>query len=121
MFESTARRRLRYCNRIEDYFDPIAQFIQNRHYSNEENQFSLHMNVAKNNSRLKGDQMSAIEKKGSIEDQLAKNHLCYVLLTCNNKKNGKMEFKMTCQGDRVIASYMLENAQNIIDEDSFTE
>lgn len=57
----------------------------------------------------------------SIKEQLAKNHLCFVLLTCNKKKNGKMEVEMTCQGDRVIASYMLNNAQNIIDEDAFTE
>lgn len=55
----------------------------------------------------------------SIKARLAKNHLCYVLLTCDGpKENGQMSVEMTCQGDPVLASYMLQNAQNIIDDEA---
>lgn len=58
----------------------------------------------------------------SIKDQLAKNHLCYILLTCDDpKENGQMQVEMTCQGDPILASYMLKNAQNLIDENETLE
>ncbi len=57
----------------------------------------------------------------AIKDRLAKNHLCFVLLTCNSKQDGNIEAELTYDGDPVLASYMLQNAQSIIDENTFAD
>ncbi len=57
----------------------------------------------------------------SIKARLEKNHSCYVLLTCDDKENGQKEVKMSYKGDPVLALYMLDGAQSIIDEDTMIE
>ncbi|MGZ3633722.1 MAG: hypothetical protein ACXWM7_05535 [Parachlamydiaceae bacterium] len=55
----------------------------------------------------------------SIKATLAKNHVCYVLLTCDGpKSNGQMQVEMSYEGDPVLASYLLQGAQTIIDNDA---
>jgi hypothetical protein len=45
-----------------------------------------------------------------------------VLLTCDGpQENGQMQVEMSCEGDPVLASYMLHNAQSIIDSPKFNE
>jgi hypothetical protein len=42
---------------------------------------------------------------------------CYVLITCGEpNQDGKMDVEMTYEGEPVLAAYLLENAQSIIDE-----
>lgn len=54
----------------------------------------------------------------SIKEQLEKNHVCYVLLTCDApKKDGKMDVKLAYKGDPFLALYMLDGAHSVIDED----
>lgn len=60
--------------------------------------------------------------KRDVEDRikktLAKNHACYVLITCNQPSlDGDMEVKMSYEGDAALASYLIQGAQVIIDED----
>ncbi|MBA3237203.1 MAG: hypothetical protein H0T62_02490 [Parachlamydiaceae bacterium] len=58
----------------------------------------------------------------SVKARLAKNHACYVLVTCDGpQENGQMQVEMSYQGDPVLASYLLHGAQNIIDEDTILE
>jgi hypothetical protein len=52
-----------------------------------------------------------------IKDTLAKNHACYVLLTCDEPtSDGNMQVEMTYEGDATLAAFLLQGAQNIIDE-----
>ena len=52
-----------------------------------------------------------------ITEELAKNHACYVLITCDAPSTaGDFEVRMTYEGDPALASYLLQGAQNIIDE-----
>lgn len=59
-----------------------------------------------------------IYKKGKrIKDKLATNPACYVLITCDQpSEDGKMQVEMTYEGDAALASYLLQGAQNLIDE-----
>ncbi|HEX2579971.1 MAG TPA: hypothetical protein VHK67_06190 [Rhabdochlamydiaceae bacterium] len=53
-----------------------------------------------------------------IRKVLSKNNTCYVLITCTEaSKDGKMEVEMTYGGDPVLAAYLVESAQNIIETD----
>lgn len=52
----------------------------------------------------------------SLKETL-KKHACYVLITCEEPNDdGYMEVKMTCEGDSTLASYLLQGAQNMIEE-----
>lgn len=52
----------------------------------------------------------------SVEQKL-KDHPCYVLITCDSpSENGDMRVNMTYKGDALLASYLLQGAQNLMDE-----
>jgi hypothetical protein len=52
-----------------------------------------------------------------IKKTLAKNHACYVLITCDKPKaDGQMEVEMSYEGDAALASYLLQGAKTILDE-----
>lgn len=53
-----------------------------------------------------------------LKESLAKKHVCYVLITCDAPSDdGKMEVELTYEGDASLASYLLQGAQSIIDEE----
>lgn len=44
-----------------------------------------------------------------------KNTACTILISCNEpNEDGKMQVEMTCEGDEVLAAYLLENAQMML-------
>lgn len=52
-----------------------------------------------------------------LRETLGKNNVCYVLITCDaTPDNGEMKVEMTYEGDAALASYLLQGAQTIIDE-----
>lgn len=52
-----------------------------------------------------------------IKRTLAKNHACYVLITCDKPtKDGHMQVEMTYEGDATVAAYLLQGAQSFMDE-----
>lgn len=52
-----------------------------------------------------------------LSKSLSKNSLCYVLITCEEANaDGDMQVEMTYEGDAALASYLLQGAQNAIDE-----
>lgn len=60
---------------------------------------------------MKGD------KQKQIRETLAKQHACYVLITCDQPSDGgNMQVEMTYEGDTALASYLLQGAQSIMDE-----
>ncbi len=60
--------------------------------------------------------MSSTVKERLLE-QLAKDHACYVLLTCDEAdENGKLNVDLAYEGDPVLAAYLLEGAQSFIDD-----
>lgn len=66
--------------------------------------------------------MAKADVDKSVKERLAKNHACYILVTCDGpQENGQMQVEMSYQGDPALASYLLIGAQNIIDEDSTLE
>ncbi len=57
-----------------------------------------------------------------VKKTLAKNHACYVLITCDSpKEDGSMQVEMTYQGDPTIAAYLLQGAQSMIHEQEHNE
>lgn len=53
---------------------------------------------------------------------LAKNHACYVLITCDAPSDdGNMQVEMTYEGDATLAAYLLQGAQSFIDEQDAQE
>lgn len=52
-----------------------------------------------------------------LKEKLAKDHICYVLITCaESSDKGEMEVEMTYEGDTALASYLLQGAQNFIED-----
>lgn len=46
-----------------------------------------------------------------------KKATCYVLITCGEpNEEGKMDVEMTYEGEPILAAYLLENAQSILDD-----
>lgn len=45
-------------------------------------------------------------------------HACYVLITCDEPSDGgEMSVEMSYEGDAILASFLLQGAQNVIDHD----
>jgi hypothetical protein len=56
-------------------------------------------------------------KEKQFRDELAKRHACYVLITCDEPTDGgDMQVEMSYEGDAALASYLLQGAQSIIDQ-----
>lgn len=54
-----------------------------------------------------------------IKKALAKNHACYVLITCDEPSaDGEMAVEMSYEGNATIAACLLRDAQSFIDEDA---
>lgn len=69
---------------------------------------------------MKAGAGKGLDKK-AIKKKLAETHACYVLVTCDGpEEDGKMQVEMSYQGDPSLASYILEGAQNIIEEDALS-
>ena len=57
-----------------------------------------------------------------IKERLAKNHTCYVLITCDEPADdGQLQVEMTYEGDPTLAAYLLQGAQSYMDEQSTEE
>lgn len=55
----------------------------------------------------------------AIKACLAKKHACYVLITCDRpQENGQMQVEMSYEGDPILAAYLVQGAQTIIEEDA---
>jgi len=53
-----------------------------------------------------------------IKDKLARNHACYILITCDSPAlDGRMQVEMSYEGDPILAAYLLQGAQNILEEE----
>lgn len=66
---------------------------------------------------MKPDKDKTNEDK-SIKDKLAKNHACYVLVTCDQPSlDGDMQVEMTYHGDATLAALLLHGAQTYMDEE----
>jgi hypothetical protein len=57
------------------------------------------------------------ERQRQIRELLGKDNSCYVLITCGEPSSeGKMQIEMDYEGDPILAAYLLEGAQGIIEE-----
>lgn len=79
------------------------------------------MSALSNNPPLKESWMKRdLNKK--IKSALAEKHTSYVLITCDEPNHdGEMQVDMSYGGDPVIVSYLLEGAQNVIDEEAMQQ
>lgn len=60
------------------------------------------------------------DEQERIKKTLAKNHACYVLITCDDPSDdGEIEVEMSYEGDAALASYLLQGAKDIMDESEF--
>lgn len=56
-----------------------------------------------------------------IRDRLAKNHACYVLVTCDEPSDdGDMQVEMSYHGDASLAALLLHGAQTYMDQEHET-
>jgi hypothetical protein len=63
--------------------------------------------------------MKQHDNEKQLKKTLAKNHACYVLITCDEPtEDGQMQVEMTYEGDATVAAYLIQGAQSIIDEQS---
>lgn len=54
--------------------------------------------------------------RGSKKKQASEKPVCYVLITCGAPgANGEMQVEMTYEGDKVLASYLVESAQSLLE------
>lgn len=48
---------------------------------------------------------------------LSKQHACYILITCKEAAaDGEMQVQMSYEGDATLASYLLQGAQDYLDD-----
>ncbi len=53
-----------------------------------------------------------------VKKVLEKNNACYILITCAKPTaDGNMQVEMSYEGDACLAAYLIEGAQEIIDDD----
>jgi hypothetical protein len=53
-----------------------------------------------------------------LKKVIDKDVSCYVLITCGQpSEDGQMQVEMTYQGDAVLAAYLLQSAQFLIDSE----
>ncbi len=56
--------------------------------------------------------------EGRKDDETVEKHACRILITCEHPEgDGQMNVEMTYEGDPSLASYLLERAQNYIEQD----
>ena len=79
----------------------------------------------KNPSKLEKKQDQIAHKSDDMKkltDFLSKSKKGYVLITCGHpNEEGKMEVDFSFDGDPLIVSYLMESAQNILDENEAME
>ncbi len=52
------------------------------------------------------------------QDELNKKNEAYILITCDSEsQNGEMNVQMSYEGDPVLVSYLLQGAQEIVDQE----
>ena len=52
----------------------------------------------------------------SISQEASDKEICYVLIKCKQpNEKGDMQVEMTYEGDPILASYLIETAQGMID------
>lgn len=55
---------------------------------------------------------------GNKSEMIPEQHACKILITCAlPTRDGKMDVKMTYEGDPALASYLLEHAQSYIEHE----
>jgi hypothetical protein len=65
-----------------------------------------------NKGLSKKEVSSFLKKQGKAQT------VCYVLITCSQpKKDGTMDVEMKYEGDKYLASYMIETASKIIERE----
>ncbi len=61
---------------------------------------------------------SHLESSIEINRTLSENNACYVLITCGEPtQDGQMKVEFNYKGDPLLAAYLVESAQNIIDKE----
>ncbi|MDN3506885.1 MAG: hypothetical protein P0S96_06615 [Simkaniaceae bacterium] len=46
-----------------------------------------------------------------------KKNACKIMISCGEPaEDGKMHVEMTCEGDEILAAYLLENAQSFLNK-----
>ncbi len=70
------------------------------------------------NNILQRTQLTKRKVPQDVKKVLAKNHSCYILITCGKPSaDGNMQVEMSYEGDACLAAYLIESAQGVIDDD----
>lgn len=55
--------------------------------------------------------------RSRFEETLSKKHACYILITCDKPNgNDQMHVEMSHAGDIELVSYLLQGAQDVVDQ-----
>jgi hypothetical protein len=78
--------------------------------------------MAKTVVKLESSKDSKEYSLDKIRKSLSENNACYVLITCKEPTlEGKMDVEMSYEGDEVLASYLVDNAQQVFDDRAKSE
>lgn len=70
------------------------------------------------NNILRRSPLSKGKVPNDLKKVLAKNHECYILITCGKPSaDGNMQVEMSYEGDACLAAYLIETAQGALDDD----
>ena len=70
------------------------------------------------NCLLRKPQWTRGKVPNNLKKVLQKDNACYILITCGKpSKDGNMQVEMSYEGDAFLASYLIEGAQSVIDDD----
>jgi hypothetical protein len=59
-----------------------------------------------------------VKNQKPLQKELDDNLSCYVLITCEEATpDGQMQVKMTHKGDSLLASYLLQGAQKLMERE----
>lgn len=54
-----------------------------------------------------------------MKEKLRDEYACYILITCGEPSSGgEMQVEMSYEGDEVLASYLIDHAQQLFEERS---
>jgi hypothetical protein len=61
-------------------------------------------------------------KERDFRKELNDRYCCYVLITCTTpSKEGNMQVNLTYEGDESLASYLIENAQMLLNPEQSSD
>jgi hypothetical protein len=89
---------------------PAVFYLQN-------NRFSFYLHNISGYGIYKRKKKQTPKRVMSTMRRRTTKSACKICISCGEPTaDGKMQVEMTCEGDEILAAYLLQNAQSLLDE-----